>query len=78
MIVNFRFVPPYSSLDSDISTEKGVIDLIKAEGYPAETHYVETKDGYILQLHRSLFMLLKRCLCIRLQDSNTKANIQES
>jgi len=27
-------------------------DLIKAAGYPAETHYVTTQDGYILAMHR--------------------------
>jgi lysosomal acid lipase/cholesteryl ester hydrolase len=26
--------------------------MIRAEGYPAETHYVVTDDGYILTLHR--------------------------
>lgn len=26
--------------------------LIKKYGYNAETHYVTTEDGYILQLHR--------------------------
>ena len=28
------------------------VDLIEAEGYPAETHTVTTEDGYILTLHR--------------------------
>ena len=28
------------------------VDLIKAEGYPAETHNVVTPDGYILEVHR--------------------------
>merc|ERR1712198_316163 len=27
-------------------------ELIKAAGYPAETHYVTTQDGYILAMHR--------------------------
>ncbi|XP_069183892.1 lipase 3 isoform X6 [Procambarus clarkii] len=27
-------------------------ELIKANGYPAETHHVTTEDGYILELHR--------------------------
>ena len=26
--------------------------MIRAEGYVAETHYVETDDGYVLALHR--------------------------
>ena len=28
------------------------ISLIKAAGYPSETHIVTTEDGYILQMHR--------------------------
>ena len=28
------------------------VDLIEAEGYPAETHTVTTEDGYNLTLHR--------------------------
>jgi len=27
-------------------------ELIRSEGYPAETHYATTEDGYILALHR--------------------------
>ncbi|KAL9930923.1 lipase 3-like [Glossina fuscipes fuscipes] len=27
-------------------------DLVKKYGYPSEVHYVQTEDGYILQLHR--------------------------
>lgn len=38
------------------NTEKAertsTIDLIKDDGYPAETHHVTTKDGYILGCHR--------------------------
>ncbi|CAH1119116.1 unnamed protein product [Phaedon cochleariae] len=29
-----------------------VPELIKAEGYPVESHYVTTSDGYILNVHR--------------------------
>lgn len=28
------------------------VSLIKKNGYPAETHLVETVDGYILEMHR--------------------------
>ena len=28
------------------------VDLIESQGYPAETHFVETRDGYILAIHR--------------------------
>ena len=28
------------------------VELIKDKGYPAETHYVTTSDGYVLALHR--------------------------
>ena len=28
------------------------VDLIESQGYPAETHFVSTSDGYILTLHR--------------------------
>ena len=27
-------------------------DLVREVGYPAETHYATTEDGYILALHR--------------------------
>ena len=27
-------------------------EIIRSEGYPAETHYATTPDGYILALHR--------------------------
>jgi len=26
--------------------------MIKRRGYKAETHYVTTKDGYVLEMHR--------------------------
>ena len=28
------------------------MELITSQGYPAETHYVTTSDGYVLALHR--------------------------
>lgn len=28
------------------------MSLIKRNGYPAETHLVQTQDGYILEMHR--------------------------
>ena len=28
------------------------VDLIEAQGYPAEVHFVTTNDGYILTVHR--------------------------
>merc|ERR1712142_1280807 len=36
--------PPRHNLPTD--------KILLAEGYPAETHYVETPDGYILAIHR--------------------------
>ncbi|KAB7506572.1 Gastric triacylglycerol lipase [Armadillidium nasatum] len=29
-----------------------VVDIITSYGYPSEVHYVETEDGFILELHR--------------------------
>ncbi|KAJ8922570.1 hypothetical protein NQ315_007600 [Exocentrus adspersus] len=29
-----------------------IVDMITAEGYPVESHYVTTPDGYILNIHR--------------------------
>lgn len=28
------------------------LELVQRDGYPLETHYVTTKDGYILTVHR--------------------------
>ena len=28
------------------------VELITSKGYPAQTHYVTTSDGYVLALHR--------------------------
>ena len=33
-------------------TKETTVDLIEAQGYPAEVHYVPTTDGYILTVHR--------------------------
>ena len=39
--------PPLTQMNTSTT-----VDLITAEGYPAETHTVTTDDGYILGLHR--------------------------
>ena len=35
-----------------LGLKESTVDLIKSQGYPAETHYVQTSDGYILTIHR--------------------------
>ncbi|XP_023329827.1 gastric triacylglycerol lipase isoform X2 [Eurytemora carolleeae] len=37
---------------SDIKHNLPVEEMIKSEGYPVETYYVTTQDGYVLALHR--------------------------
>ncbi|VEN51142.1 unnamed protein product [Callosobruchus maculatus] len=44
----------YESLRAEIKSweHKTVVDLIVEDGYPVESHYVTTEDGYILNMHR--------------------------
>jgi len=42
---------PYSRFPSE-EHRTSTIDLIESQGYPTETHYVTTEDGYILAIHR--------------------------
>ncbi|CAD7078756.1 unnamed protein product [Hermetia illucens] len=48
------FVACASAVDKDIAEDARLTtpELIKKYGYPAETHHVETDDGYILEVHR--------------------------
>ncbi|KAK0080851.1 hypothetical protein PV325_013227 [Microctonus aethiopoides] len=41
-----------ASYDYDYNLDSGAIDMIKRAGYPAESHFVTTQDGYILEMHR--------------------------
>lgn len=51
---NFNFLFTYNYLKKNILNLSKLFQpkIIKRYGYPAESHIVDTKDGYLLEVHR--------------------------
>lgn len=41
-------------VNSQVTYEDDIIEMIQTAGYQSEVHKVETEDGYILKVHRVL------------------------
>ena len=50
LLILLKSCNSFYSIDPD--EYRNTIELITSKGYPAEEHPVQTKDGYILKMHR--------------------------